>query len=154
MENETTLEEKVNKLIQDDFIKKVKEDYPEEYQSIVDGIKDLQEQIVGTEAVRERNDELNQNFQKVFADLTLKIEAKEEDKLKIEDAFKKNHSISVQRDDSERRETFLQNGHGVIRQALFNFLAFLKRNSEGLNKQYLILFEEPELFLHPKLLLS
>jgi len=43
-------------------------------------------------------------------------------------------------------------GHGVIRQALFNFLAFLKKNANSLKKEYLILFEEPELFLHPKVL--
>ena len=150
MENESTLEEKVNKLIQDDFIKKVKEDYPIDYQNLLDGIKSLQEKIVGTEAVSDFNNELNENFKKVFSDLTLKIEPKEQENLKLEDAFKKNHSITVQRENVTRKETFLQNGHGVIRQALFNFLAFLKRNSEGTNKQYLILFEEPELFLHPK----
>ncbi len=151
MEDEATLEEKVNKLLQDDFIKKVKEDYPGEYQDIVDKVKNLQEQIVGSDAVQNYNDELNANFQKVFFDLKLKIEPKEEGTLKIEDAFKKNHSVSVQKENTERKETFLQNGHGVIRQALFNFLAFLKHNSEGISKQYLILFEEPELFLHPKI---
>lgn len=50
-----------------------------------------------------------------------------------------------------RSESFLQNGHGVIRQALFNFITFLKDNTEGNKKEYLILFEEPELFLHPKI---
>lgn len=150
MENETTLEEKVNKLIQDDFIKKVKEDFPEKYQAVVNQIKELQGEIIGTEQVQELNEQLNENFSKVFTDLTLKIESKEENNLKAEDAFKKNHSISVQRNSTERKETFIQNGHGVIRQALFNFLAFLKRNKESTRKEYLLLFEEPELYLHPK----
>lgn len=150
MENETTLEEKVNKLIQDDFIKKVKEDFPEKYQAVVNQIKELQGEIIGTEQVQELNEQLNENFSKVFTDLTLKIESKEENNLKAEDAFKKNHSISVERNSTERKETFIQNGHGVIRQALFNFLAFLKRNKESTRKEYLLLFEEPELYLHPK----
>lgn len=150
MENESTLEDKVNKLIQDDFIKKVKEDYPEQYQTIINQITDLQQRITGNETVEGFNQDLNANFQKVFAKLTLKIEPKEETNLKVEDAFKKNHSISVQREGIERKETFIQNGHGVIRQALFNFLTFLKRNSETLRKEYIILFEEPELYLHPK----
>jgi len=150
MENESSLEDKVNKLIQDDFIKKVKEDYPEQYQTIINQITDLQQRITGNETVEGFNQDLNTNFQKVFANLTLKIEPKEETNLKVEDAFKKNHSISVQREGIERRETFIQNGHGVIRQVLFNFLTFLKRNSETLRKEYIILFEEPELYLHPK----
>ena len=150
MENETTLEEKVNKLIQDDFIKKVKEDFPEKYQAVVDQIKDLQGEIIGTEQVQVLNDQLNETFSKVFADLTLKIESKEETYLKAEDAFKKNHSISVERNGVDRKETFIQHGHGVIRQALFNFLAFLKRNKDSARKEYLLLFEEPELYLHPK----
>lgn len=150
MENESTLEDKVNKLIQDDFIKRVKEDYPEQYQTIINQITDLQQRITGNETVEGFNQDLNVNFQKVFANLTLKIEPKEETNLKIEDAFKKNHSISVQREGIQRKETFIQNGHGVIRQALFNFLTFLKRNSETLRKEYIILFEEPELYLHPK----
>ena len=150
MEDETTLEEKVNKLIQDDFIKKIKEDHPNEYQAIVDQIRNLQTLILGAEAVQQFNTELNSTFQKVFADLTLRIEAKEEDKLKVEDAFKKHHSIRVEKEGVDRNETFLQHGHGVIRQALFNFLAFLKKANQGAIKQYIILFEEPELYLHPK----
>ena len=150
MENETTLEEKVNKLIQDDFIKKVKEDFPEKYQAVVNQIKDLQGVIIGTEQVKKLNEQLNENFCKVFSDLTLKIESKEENNLKAEDAFKKNHSIRVERSGVDRKETFIQHGHGVIRQALFNFLAFLKRNKDSAQKEYLLLFEEPELYLHPK----
>ena len=68
----------------------------------------------------------------------------------VEDAFKKNHTITVERNNINRKETFLQNGHGVIRQALFNFITFLKENVAGNKKEYLILFEEPELFLHPR----
>lgn len=150
MEDEVTLEEKVNKFIQDDFIKQVKGKYPSEYQAIVDQIKKLQTLILGTEAVQQFNTELNTTFQKVFTDLTLKIETKEDEKLKVEDAFKKNHSISVEKEGANRKETFLQHGHGVIRQALFNFLAFLKKTSQQTTKDYILLFEEPELYLHPK----
>nr|WP_303776628.1 hypothetical protein [Bacteroides intestinalis] len=108
--------------------------------------KQLQERITGSEAVEKLNLELNKHFQEVFAELTLKIQPSKEENIKLEDAFKKNYSISVERAGTERKETFLQNGHGVIRQALFNFLTFLKRENEGNKKQYIILFEEPELF--------
>ena len=151
MEDQASLEEKVNKLIQDDFIKKVKENYYDEYNNLIEGVKNLQSKITGSESVENLNTELNKHFQKVFADLTLKIQATKDENIKIEDAFKKNHSVIVERKENPRKETFLQNGHGVIRQALFNFLTFLKRDSETNRKQYLILFEEPEVFLHPKI---
>ena len=151
MEDQASLEEKVNKLIQDDFIKKVRLEYPKEFKSIIDGVKKLQERITGSEAVEKLNVDLNKHFQEVFTELTLKIQPSKEENIKLEDAFKKNHSISVERVGTDRKETFLQNGHGVIRQALFNFLTFLKRENEGNKKQYIILFEEPELFLHPKI---
>ena len=151
MEDQASLEEKVNKLIQDDFIKKVKENYSDEYNNLIEGVKNLQSKITGSESVESLNTELNKHFQKVFADLTLKIQATKDENIKIEDAFKKNHSVIVERKENPRKETFLQNGHGVIRQALFNFLTFLKRDSETNRKQYLILFEEPEVFLHPKI---
>lgn len=151
MEDQTSLEEKVNKLIQDDFIKKIKEKYSDDYTNLIEGIKNLQSKITGSNDVEKLNTELNAHFQRVFADLTLKIQASKDENIKIEDAFKKNHSVIVEKNNSTRKETFLQNGHGVIRQALFNFLAFLKKDSDDNKKQYLILFEEPEVFLHPKI---
>lgn len=151
MENQVTLEEKVNKLMQDDFLKKIKENYQDKYTNLVEGIKELQGLITGSEAVEALNNNLNENFCKVFNGLTLRIQSVKDENIKLEDAFKKNHSITVEREDCLRKETFLQNGHGLIRQALFNFLAFLKKESSTNAKQYLILFEEPELFLHPKI---
>ena len=151
MEDQSSLEEKVNKLIQDDFIKKVKETYPGDYNDLIQKVKNLQAKITGSESVENLNAELNKHFQKVFADLTLRIQASKDENIKIEEAFKKNHSVIVERIGNSRKETFLQNGHGVIRQALFNFLAFLKKDIENNKKQFLILFEEPEVFLHPKI---
>lgn len=150
MEDEKSLEEKVNKLIQDNFIKKVRENHQELCAEIVEKIKELQNAITSSEDVNRLNENLNKNFKETFSDLTLKIQPSKEENIKIEDAFKKNHTVSVQKDRADRTESFLQNGHGVIRQALFNFIAFLKENIEGNKKEYLILFEEPELFLHPK----
>lgn len=150
MEDEATLEEKVNKLIQDRYLKKLKDDYADLYKKALDDIKELQDKITSSEDVEKLNEELNSHFKETFSDLALKIQASKDENIKIEDAFKKNHTISVERECSDRKETFLQNGHGIIRQALFNFIAFLKENSVGTRKEYLILFEEPELFLHPR----
>jgi len=150
MEDEKSLEEKVNKLIQDNFIKKVREQHKELCEEIIKRIKELQEAITTSDDVKQFDKNLNKHFQETFSDLRLTIEASGEENIKLEDAFKKNHTISVTSSNSGREESFLQNGHGVIRQALFNFIAFLKESLPGSRKEYMILFEEPELFLHPK----
>src|SRR3989338_5270461 len=151
METENSLEEKVNKLINDSFLKTVKRDYPLEYVAAENAVKKLQNSVLAPENVLEHNKKINRLFKKVFSNLELEICPKNED-IKLVDAFKKNHSINVKTGGSSRTETFRQHGHGVIRQALFNFLAFLKNvgGEESNKKEYLILFEEPELFLHPK----
>lgn len=154
MEDEKSLEEKVNKLIQDNYIKKMREQHSGLCNEIVGKIKELQEKITNSEDVEKLNKGLNTHFKDTFSDLTLKIQASKEENIKIEDAFKKNHTVTVQRDNTTRTESFLQNGHGVIRQALFNFITFLKDNTVGNKKEFLILFEEPELFLHPRVTLK
>jgi len=151
METEASLEEKVNKLIQDEILKKLREDYPKEFNILVDGVKELQKKILGSDVVSTYNVDINEHFKKVFTDLTLKIDPKNDDNIKLEDSFKKNHSVSIKKDGVDRNEVFTQYGHGVIRQALYNFISFLKKSKVGYKKEYLILFEEPELFLHPEI---
>jgi putative ATP-dependent endonuclease of OLD family len=150
METEITLEEKVNKLIQDEMLKKLRDDYPNEFSDLIQGVKNLQKLILGSEAVTRYNNEINENFKKVFTDLTLKINPKNDQSIKLEDAFKKNHSVNIKKEGIDREEVFTQHGHGIIRQALYNFVAFLKKSNTSIKKEYIILFEEPELFLHPE----
>jgi len=149
METEETLTEKVNKLMQDRYLKNLRESYNELYQRTMDDIKELQQQISNSDNIVQLNEKLNSHFKETFSKLTLKIQADKDENIKLEDAFKKNHTISVAKDNANRPESFLHYGHGVIRQALFNFITFLKDNASGNRKEYLILFEEPELFLHP-----
>ncbi|MCH8519042.1 ATP-dependent endonuclease [Candidatus Gracilibacteria bacterium] len=153
METEDSLEEKVNKMINDDFLKSAKSNYTVEYTAAETAIKNLQNAVIGSSEIASKNTAINSHFQKIFPTLELEIRAKNEE-IKLVDSLKKNHSVNVKKAGSTggREETFRQNGHGIIRQALFNFLAFLKEISapESGKKEYIILFEEPELFLHPK----
>jgi hypothetical protein len=150
METELSLEDKVNKLIQDEILKRLKEEYSEDFDTLTTGIKDLQDKIAESDLISEYNDDINENFRKVFTDLTLKLSPKNDENIKLEDAFKKNHSVVINKDGSDRNEVFTQYGHGVIRQALYNFVSFLKKSRSGTKKEYIILYEEPELFLHPE----
>lgn len=153
MEDEASLQEKVNKLIQDKYIKNLKTVHEIEYNAALNAIADLQRAVTESEDIAALNTDLNKHFQETFHNLVLKIHADKTENLKLEDSFKKNHTVVVEHEGicEARQETFLQNGHGVIRQALFNFLTFLRQDVDGgVRKEYIILFEEPELFLHPK----
>ncbi len=150
IETAESFEKKVNEIIDKEFLKKINTLFAEEYTNAVEAINCLQEKITKADSIEIYNERINKNFQKIFPELSLRITQKKEENIDIIKAFKTNHSISVKKTGVERKETFEQHGHGIIRQALFNFLAFLKTESESTNKEYLILYEEPELYLHPK----
>lgn len=146
-----TFEKKVNEIIEKEHLKKLATDYAEDYQNAVTAIRKIQDKITSSDAISTYNTNINASFKKVFPSLSLKISIKDEGGgVDVVKAFKTNHSIDVKKDGVDRKETFAQHGHGVIRQALFNFFAFLKSEGAGTRKEYLLLFEEPELFLHPK----
>lgn len=151
IETVETLEKKVNEIIEKEHLKKLQAEYKSEYDTAVDAIHAIQDKVTSSAAIQAYNTNINASFKKVFPSLSLKISVKDESQgVDVVKAFKTNHSIDVQKDGVARKETFTQHGHGVIRQALFNFFAFLKCETGGDRKEYVLLFEEPELFLHPK----
>ena len=89
MEDETTLEEKVNKLIQDRYLKKAKEEYGELYKKALDDIKELQDKITSSEDVEKLNEELNSHFKEIFSELTLRIQASKDKKKKKKESYNK-----------------------------------------------------------------
>lgn len=151
IETVESLEKKINDVIAQEHLKEIQEKYKEDYDNAVGSITKIQEKITSSDSIGVYNSNINESFEKVFPGLSLKISIKNEEAgIDLTKAFKTNHSLDVKKSGVERKETFLQHGHGVIRQALFNFLAFQKKKSEAKRKEYLLLFEEPELFLHPK----
>lgn len=152
MEDEASLEEKVNKMMNERYLRNIKINHPELYTKAVNAVKELQKAITSAADVEKMNQDISAHFSSIFSDLKLRIEASKDENIRVEDSFKKNHTLRIEHQGSSRPESFLQYGHGVIRQALFNFLAFLDGCHDGTKKEYLILFEEPELFLHPKLI--
>jgi predicted ATP-dependent endonuclease of OLD family len=151
METQETLEEKINKLMNDKFLKRARETFPDDYTAAKLALETLQNNITASDGVTSINTNINRRFKELFQNLTLEIKPKDSEKMNLLKAIEKSHSVNVRRDGVDRAESFSQNGHGIIRQALFNFLAFLEDTTESTNrKEYIILFEEPELFLHPK----
>jgi len=151
IETEVEFEKQVNKILEDQHLKKLETTCKQHYDTAIKAIQKIQSHITSLAEIQKHNDEINKSFKKIFPKLELKISVKDEDNgIDILKAFKTNHSIDVLKSGTDRKETFSQHGHGVIRQAFFNFLTFMKNTVERTNKkEYLLLFEEPELYLHP-----
>lgn len=124
-------------------------------------IKDLQDKMYNLSAITSYKRDVNEHFQKVFPNV--KIELSEQDKVKwTEDKLGRKFNIHFEKinDEGETDGNIPTNyekiGHGAVRTAMFALLLMqdvadeFKRKEN--RKDYLVLFEEPELFLHPKLM--
>ncbi|WP_338631006.1 ATP-dependent nuclease [Clostridium baratii] len=150
LETPESFEKKVNDIIEKDYLKKIQDKFGEEYKVAFEKISELQKKITESDDILNYNNRISKRFNNIFPDLTLKIEQKDERGIEVIKAFKGNHSVNVKKEGIDRVENVNQHGHGIIRQALFNFIAFLKNDTNTNKKKYMILFEEPELFMHPK----
>jgi putative ATP-dependent endonuclease of OLD family len=150
VQTEAELEKAVNSLIEKQFLDTLESTHGTQFLHAKQAISTLQSLVDDNIYIQNLNARINVRFQSVFPRLTLQVSSKGEDEIDIIKAFKANHSINIKKSGIDRVETFDQHGHGVIRQAFFNFLAYFKNIESSQEKKYLLLFEEPELYLHPK----
>ena len=145
------LEAKINEIITKNHIKKLETVHRESYQSIITSLAALKEEMSNATDINEINDKMNQIFNQVFPQLEVEVYSLPDSGIDITKTLKSTHGFNVKNQafDSEHSDLKL-NGHGVIRQAFFSFLATLDADVSQTKKEYLILFEEPELYLHPE----
>jgi putative ATP-dependent endonuclease of OLD family len=143
--------------IQKNVIKTLKEDEAEAYQKVITEIETFQNKIFSKEILSQTSSQANTNFQKIFPELTLEISQVEGSEFDFSTTLEKDFSVIIKDNKfPDAKQDFSNHGHGVIRQTLFNFLAVVKNElptnqAENNNrKDFLILFEEPEIYLHPK----
>lgn len=150
LETPESFEKKVNDIIEKDYLKKIETKFGSEYKEAINKVSELQKMITNSQDILDYNDRISKRFNNIFPDLKLRISQKNEEGIDLLKSFKSNHSVDVVKYGIERKEIISQHGHGIIRQALFNFVTFLKNDASSNRKEFLILFEEPELFMHPK----
>lgn len=146
------LEAKINEIITKNHLKKLETQYAKQYSDLLERLEELREEIARSEDIHTINDKMNTLFQSVFPDLQLQVYPLPDTGLDITKTLKSSHGVSVSntRHENDNNSDLKNNGHGVIRQAFFSFLSTLEAVLESKTKEYLILFEEPELFLHPE----
>lgn len=147
----------ISDTVKKSVLKTLKEEEAEAYNEVVGKIEALQNRILSKEAIASKSIQANKNFQKVFPDLTLDISAIEGSEFDLSSSLEKEFSVIIKdKRYPDTKQDFSNHGNGVIRQTLFNFLGVVKNelptNEEGVinRKDFIILFEEPEIYLHPK----
>ncbi|MDP2946642.1 MAG: AAA family ATPase [Nanoarchaeota archaeon] len=161
MPTEEEAEQVVNNILSSKAKERLDKEQLEKMKSAQDTVKELQEEMYNPASIAEYKRQVNQHFQKLFTDT--RIEFEDESKIKwTEDKFGKKFNIHFTRnkEDGTKDESIPTSyqtiGHGAVRSAIFSLLLMQdvakEKNRIEDRKEYLVLFEEPELFLHPRLM--
>ncbi|MAF77267.1 MAG: ATP-dependent endonuclease, partial [Halobacteriovoraceae bacterium] len=160
MPTEAEAEDIINRILSDKATKALKDKEMEELKNAQDKIKELQDKIYNQDAIENYKKHVNNHYSDLFPDLQIDIEDKDkiawtENKLGKKFSIKFNSKLKLQKNQSVPN-SFNCIGHGALRTAIFTLL-LMKDIAEEFERQdsrkdYLVLFEEPELFLHPRLI--
>jgi putative ATP-dependent endonuclease of the OLD family len=161
MPSENEVETIINTILSDKATSRLKDSERRELKEAQEKIKKLQDKLYNPESIRKYKSGVNEHFKKLFPNLN--IELTEKDKVvwsetKFGKSFNINfHKLTDNGDlDSSIPSSYDKVGHGAIRTAIFTLLLMRDIAEEferqANRKDYLVLFEEPELFLHPSLM--
>jgi putative ATP-dependent endonuclease of OLD family len=161
MPTESEVESIINEILKQKATSKLEDKDREELKEAQEKIQKLQDKLYNPDSIDSYKKEVNKYFQELFPNT--KIELSEKDKVKwTENSIGKNFSIHFEQKkvdgvtDDSIPTTYDRIGHGAVRSAIFSLL-LMKDIAEEFErkdnrKDYIVLFEEPELFLHPKLM--
>ena len=142
----------------------LKETELEELKIARDTIKKLQNKMYKPDIISRYEDSVNNYFKQLFPSTNIKIKDKKdrlvwsENKLGKEFDIEFNNTTSTGKIDTSIPTSYNSVGHGTIRTAIFTLL-LMKDIAEEFErkpgrKDYIVLFEEPELFLYPKIIME
>lgn len=161
MPTESEVETIINQILKQKADNNLKDKERQELKEAQEKIIELQNKLYNPESILSYKEEVNKHFQELFPNTV--IELQEQDKVKwTENAIGKKFTIHFGHKmiDGKIDESIPTNydniGHGAVRSAIFSLL-LMKDIAEEFErvenrKDYIVLFEEPELFLHPKLM--
>lgn len=145
------LEAEINDIITKNHIKKLEKEHKEKYDEILKDLTELKDEIANADDISKINEKMNGIFNKVFPELKVEVYPVPDSGIDITKTLKSTHGFKVVDNKLNLEYSDLKrNGNGVIRQALFSFLSTANIENDKNKKDYLILFEEPELYLHPE----
>lgn len=161
MPTEEEVEKVVNEILAAKAKLKLTESELHELKLAQKTVKELQDKMYNPETILRYKSYVNDHFSHLFPDIS--IDLIDNDKVKwTEDKFGKKFDVEFKRKnedgsfDDQIPSSYSSIGHGTVRTAIFSLLLMrdvaqeLKKSNN--RKEFLILFEEPELFLYPKIL--
>lgn len=141
---------------------RLKETELKELNDAQDKIKELQDKMYKKEVIEKYQNSVNSYMSALFPSIRVGIEEKKDRVVWSENKLGKEYDITFQNiNQSGEVDTELPNqagliGHGTIRTAIFTLLLMrdVAEEFERIDgrKDYIVLFEEPELFLYPKVI--
>ncbi|MBI1911782.1 MAG: AAA family ATPase [Deltaproteobacteria bacterium] len=151
MPNLEDLSKFVSETIKKTVLKKLSDEEENFCKNFQQRYKELKENLVSSDKLKKIEDQANENFKKIFPELEMSIKPVDEDKFDLLKSLEKEYAVTIKDGHfNEIEQDILSQGSGVIRQAMFNFLGLVKETIEDARKDFIILFEEPEIYLHPK----
>jgi len=153
MPTEKQVKDVVNEVLKEIATAKLTKEQGDELIEAQNKIKELQDKVYDKETISEYERQVNTEFNKLFKSYKISIDDGKSRMKYTADKLGKDFEIDFMHSDNEKLTTYERMGHGAVRMAIF--LLMLMRDelkSVGSSKKsHLILFEEPELFLHPDL---
>lgn len=153
MPTEQQVESIVNDILKESAAKKLSAADNEELKEAEAVITKLQDKVYSKTEIESYRTKVNERFSALFTDYEVGIDDGTSKVKYTHDKLGKDFKITFNKIGSEQNTEALQMGHGAVRMAIF--LLMLMRDElreEGIaQKDFLVLFEEPELFLHPTL---
>lgn len=150
----------INEILKQKASSKLEDKERQELKEAQAKIQELQDKLYNPDSIKTYKEEVNKYFQSLFPNT--KIELSEKDKAKwTENSIGKSFSIHFEHStdgvkDNTIPTSYERIGHGAVRSAIFSLLLMKDIAEEFVRvehrKDYIVLFEEPELFLHPKLM--
>lgn len=116
-------------------------------------IKELQDEVYDRQTIDDYERVVNQEFNKLFKSYKIAIDDGTSRAKYTSDKLGMDYEIDFKHTENDQSTTYERMGHGAVRMAIFLLMLMRdKLQGQGVaSKSYLVLFEEPELFLHPSL---
>ncbi|HUC89450.1 MAG TPA: AAA family ATPase [Patescibacteria group bacterium] len=153
MPTEEQVKTVVNEILKEIANSKLTKEEIQELEEAQTKIKNLQDKVYDKNSINEYQRLVNESFSKLFESYKIEIDDGVSRLKYTHDKLGKDFEIDFKHTENDQSTNYAKMGHGAVRMAIFLLMLMRdKLQGQGLSqKTYLVLFEEPELFLHPKL---
>lgn len=152
MPTEQDVQTVVTEILEEVATSKLSKENNEKLENALKTITELQDEMYKKKDIDSYKADVNSRFESLFSGFKIDIDEGVSKAKFTQNKVGKDFNVSFI-DKSEHSNSHEQMGHGAVRMAIFLLMLMRDklRGVEAATKSFLVLFEEPELFLHPVL---